>query len=161
MGSQILSLLVEGDERIEEVEEYCHLNIDWEDENFEKLSDVFIDYKCSLSIDKVNLEKLDSILEGEGEFLISLIMNPMIDEYEEFTNLLMALIHLRDELNTRYKDNDMAEYEKAHVTEDMFKVYRFLILQWIDYMKHLREFYPALYIKEIMDSPFGRRTNEK
>lgn len=161
IGNRILNLIVEGDRSIKEVQVYTQVSLLWEADQFQTLSEVLTSYKCDLDIDNINLDEINNMLDLESKFLLSLITNPMLDEYEDFGNMIMSLLHLRDELQSRFYNKMLMDYEKIHIRNDICRVYRHLLLQWVDYMKHLKDVYPELYVKALINSPFDSRDSEE
>ena len=51
----------------------------------------------------------------------------------------------------------MEDYEKEHIKQDIDIVYRLLARRWVNYMYHLKEFYPQLFVKALINSPFDNR----
>lgn len=77
---------------------------------------------------------------------LELISNSVFEEQEKFNEMIMSLLHLRDELSCRCKEDELGDYLKAHISAEICKCYKFLLLHWVDYMKDMKEFYPSLYV---------------
>ena len=56
---------------------------------------------CSVAIDRVDLEDLKRFLGNQEEFFIRLVENPMVLEHETFTDLILAINHLDEEMKAR------------------------------------------------------------
>ena len=83
-----------------------------------------------------------------------MLENPNLLEHESFTNLLWAVFHLTDELAYRIDLSSLPDTDYQHLAGDIKRVHHRLILQWLDYMKHLKQNYPYLFSLAIRTNPF-------
>jgi hypothetical protein len=90
----------------------------------------------------------------QREFLLRLLENPNLLEHDTFTNLLMAVFHLTEELASRSDVRQLSETDLLHIAGDMKRVYVLLTAEWLDYMKHLHENYPYLFSFAMRTNPF-------
>lgn len=157
VGTALLNIIVPGDKTIEEIDDCCLINSTWSNESFDILSEMVKSYKCTLDIDKIDLEGLRKFLDIQDNFILNLLTNPIMDEYSDVSKMLIALLHLRDELVTRNSEGHLKGYEKNHITRDICKAYLHLLIQWVEYMKILKGYYPSLFVKALINSPFDRR----
>jgi hypothetical protein len=101
-----------------------------------------------------DLASLREMLVGHREFLLRLLENPNLLEHDTFTNLLMAVFHLTEELAARSDVRQLSETDRLHIANDMKRVYSLLTAEWLDYMEHLRENYPFLFSFAMRTNPF-------
>jgi hypothetical protein len=101
-----------------------------------------------------DLTEIKHFLVGKRGFLLSLLENQNLLEHEAFTNLLWAVFHLTDELAHRKDLKAPPRSDYDHLSGDIKRAYQQLILQWLDYMKHLKEDYPYLFSLAIRTNPF-------
>ncbi len=59
----------------------------------------------------MDLIALEKKLNAQKDLVINLITNPMLIEHEEFSDMLMSILHLREELSSRCS-HELEEYEK-------------------------------------------------
>ena len=102
----------------------------------------------------MNLNQLRDFLVSKRSFLLALIENPNLLEHERFTDLLLAVFHLAEELESRPSLANLPEKDRGHITVDISRAYQFLLVEWLDYMQHLRESYPFLYSHYLRIHPF-------
>jgi len=76
-------------------------------------------------------------------------------EHERFSNVLLALFHLMDELNSRGNFAGLPRTDINHVSGDFNRAYKRLTLQWIDYLEHLKTNYPYLFSLAARQNPFN------
>jgi hypothetical protein len=59
-------------------------------------------------------------------------------EHESFTDLILALNHLTEELKARGDLSALPPSDKSHLTTDIQRAYTRLIYEWITYMEYLK-----------------------
>ncbi len=101
-----------------------------------------------------DLEDIRNFLNEKRHFLLNLLGNPNLLEHDSFTNLLWAVFHLTEELSLRKSLNGLPETDYQHLAGDMKRAYHLLILEWLDYMKHLKTNYPYLFSLAVRTNPF-------
>lgn len=157
IGNDILDIMVKSDGCIDEVREFTLIKRDWEEEEFEILFEKLDNFKYCADVDKVDLEKLKLKLEEATPLILDLLTNPSIQKNDEFNEIILSIFHLKSELDDRYDEINMEEYEKEHIKKDMDNMYRLVAKKWVVYMYHLKEFCPPLFVKALIKSPFDNR----
>lgn len=110
-------------------------------------------HNYNINIEDVDLDEIMDVLLENSNLLVNLISNENIIEHEIFTDLLMSVIHLRDEIAFYKTDkNNMLDF--IHIKTDILRVYKNIAIQWVDYLKYLNKFYPFLYDNAIRLNPF-------
>jgi hypothetical protein len=95
---------------------------------------------------------LRDFLAEQRAFMLGLLENPTLLEHERFTDLLWAVFHLQEELCARQALEGLSEPDRAHLAVDFDRAYSALLIQWLEYLIHLRRDYPYLF-------SFAARTN--
>ncbi|MGD1074949.1 MAG: hypothetical protein ABR903_02545 [Thermodesulfovibrionales bacterium] len=113
-------------------------------------------YSCEIDIRKVDLQYLRSFLLERRAFLLRLIENPNLLEHESFTELLLAVFHLTEELARRDDLRGLPEPDLKHLAGDIGRAYTFLVNEWLAYMRHLKDNYPYLFSLAARTNPFDR-----
>lgn len=101
-----------------------------------------------------DLDFLRSFLLDRRDFLLRLLENPNLLEHDAFSNLLLAVFHLTEELAQRHDLGHLPEHDQEHLGGDLERVYTLLIGQWLDYMQHLKNNYPYLFSLALRTNPF-------
>lgn len=145
MGFVLLKLIVAGDEKIKS------LGLDFNDLKFcrNKLNAHY----HNIDLDKIDYNQLKDLVISGRDILSSLISNENILDHETFTDLLMALMHLRDEI-IFMEHKELTQEDWIHIKGDLIRVYKNLTFQWINYLDHLKIFYPYQYSGAIKFNPF-------
>lgn len=109
-------------------------------------------YKAKLSDDQ--LTELREFLISKRAFLLGLLENPTLLEYDAFTDCLWAVFHLTEELTLRKDIGSLPENDRRHVDGDVRRAYENTSSQWLSYMQHLKTAYPYLFSLAMRTNPF-------
>jgi hypothetical protein len=118
------------------------------------VSQLLKNHTYNIDIEKVPQEELKTFFDGKVDLLLRLLENPALLESESFTESIRAVFHFRDELLLRQDISLLPDSDKKHLAGDMKRAYRLLALQWLDYMKHLKDNYPYLFSLAMRTNPF-------
>jgi hypothetical protein len=130
------------------------LTRNWSDKEFSRMSKRLKEYDYTVDSQRGDLEELKKFLTGKRGFLLGLLENPNLLEHESFTDLLWAVFHLTEELDLRKEVNRLSKGDYNHLNNDIKRVYRLLVYEWLVYMKHLKDNYPYLFSFAIRNNPF-------
>ena len=112
-------------------------------------------YNYKINIEKSKLPQLRKFFIEKRDFLLRLLENSRILEHDSFSELLMAVFHLAEELEHRHRLSQLPEEDLNHLTIDIERVYILLVYRWLDYMQHLKKNYPYLFSMAIRINPFN------
>ena len=93
-------------------------------------------------------------LQNRSDLLLRLLENPYIQEHENFTDLLRALFHLRDELLHRPDLQNIIQSDRKHLEGDIARVYNLLVIEWLHYVRYLKNNYQFLFSLAMRSNPF-------
>lgn len=126
------------------------------DKQLKKLKNANIDFNVDIEGGKRAefLINLRTLLKSKREFLINLINNPQLFEKEEFSGLLISILHLDEELEHRPDLNQITDTDFNHLNGDIKRIYSKLIYEWIYYLKYLNTHYPYMISLIIRTNPF-------
>jgi hypothetical protein len=130
------------------------VKINWSDRDFSKAARLVHVSDPKLDSRKEDLNKLRDFLQERRNFLLSLLANPNFFEHDAFTDLLWAVFHLVEELMARERLEGLPETDYDHLSGDMKRAYTQLCVEWLAYMKHLKEDYPYLFSLAVRVNPF-------
>ena len=116
-------------------------------------------YSFSVAPTVAELEDLKSSLTAERGFLLGLLENPDLLERETFTDLLLAVFHLTEELTHRHKVAELPAADQAHLAGDVRRIYGLLVHQWLDHLHYLKRDYPYLFSLAIRTNPFDEKAS--
>ena len=126
----------------------------WDAGRFREVQACLAEYRCSLPPGGVDLGALRDFLARQEDFLLRLIENPAIFEHESFTDLILALDHLFEELRARGDLTALPASDLTHLAGDMQRVYSRLVPEWVAYMEYLKAHYPYLFSLAMRTNPF-------
>lgn len=127
---------------------------DWDKQAFVKALEMIKRASCDINSRDGNLENLRHFLNGEKDFLLTLLGNQNLLEHENFTDLLWALTHLSEELALRGDLGTLSEADHSHISVDIKRAYMLLLAEWLAYMGHLKNNYPHLFSLAVRTNPF-------
>ena len=153
-GRDLLVYLSDADPRLEEIRRDLVVSEGWSENKFALVSRGLKEYDYGIDIEKIDLPYLRSFLTGKRDLFVQLIENPNLHEHETFTDLLLAVFHLVEELSFREDFAHLPESDRVHLTGDMKRVYALLAYEWLAYMRHLKDNYPYLFSLAMRTNPF-------
>jgi voltage-gated potassium channel len=159
VGYKLLSVFSSNDHVISSIRENLLVAANWTESNFTTALKIIKGYEAKIDGSGVDLEKLSAFLKSKRGFLLGLLENPMLIEHEDFSEALLSVFHLLDELSSRNDLKDLPDSDIKHLAGDISRVYKKLIVQWIVYMKHLKREYPYLFSLAIRVNPFDKNAS--
>ena len=122
-------------------------------EDLNKIKKCLYEYNYKVDMKYIDLCAIKNILVEHNNLFVTLISNESILQHQIFTDLLMSVIHLRDEIIFIEKDKDSG-FNINHLENDVIRVYKNISIQWISYLEYLNKSYPFLYNNAIRVNPF-------
>ncbi|MDX1777051.1 MAG: hypothetical protein R3297_10745, partial [Desulfobulbales bacterium] len=126
----------------------------WKHENFAATLKELKNMRLRINIARADLHAMHDFLNKKRSLMVSLLENPVLIEQEGFSEALLAVFHLTDELGSRTSLENLPQTDLQHLSGDMNRAYKMLIEQWLVYLEHLKEQYPYLFSLAIRKNPF-------
>lgn len=155
IGDSLLSHFLRMDENRDELKNMLQITSSWKEEDFKKIQVISKEHKAAIRARRDDLGPVDLVLDSKKDFLLRLLENPTLVEHGNFTEIIRATFHLREELSSRRNYASLPESDLKHISGDMERVYRLILPVWITYINHLRKNYPYLYSFSIRVNPFN------
>jgi len=155
VGNQLLHIFTQYDPQINEIRKDCLINQDCSETHFADLKKQLQRHECTIDPKLMDLEMLSEFLTKKGDLLLRQIENPDLIEHESFTELLWAVVHLRDELMSRKSLLNLPKADLEHLANDAKRAYGALVRRWVDYLQHLKRSYPYLFSLALRTNPFS------
>ncbi len=159
VGNELMKTIAAGDPESSRLRESLASGKDWNQEAFAQLRTRIAAHPFTADTAAIDMPALFAFLSSRRDFLLRLLENPVLLEHESFTELLRAVFHLTEELRHRRGITDLPPSDYAHLSGDIGRVYKLLVLQWLDYMAYLNTSYPYLYSLEVRTNPFNTRAS--
>jgi len=154
MGIKLLKKFSSIDHGIHGIQSALVIANTWSDDDFLKVHALLKEHSFRLDSREISLEELHTFLSQYKGFMLTLLENPQLFEHDRFTDLLHAVFHLAEELNTRERLVDLPTTDYNHLSGDLTRVYSQLVIEWLEYMKHLKKKYPYLFSLSMRTNPF-------
>ena len=158
VGIDILTSLKDFNQNHGDIDAKLNVQTDWTDMSFSKTVAYFKEADIQIECSAKQLEALRALTMGKMDFLIRMIENPNLIEHDTFTDMLLAVFHVMEELRARGVFYDDRKADMKHLSNDIQRAYKKLLIQWIEYMRHLRSEYPYLYSLAIRNNPFYKKS---
>ena len=156
VGTNLLAYLSDMDPNLEGIRSNLLVTTKWSDKEFSRAAKSLEEYRYGVDINRVDLTRLNLSLSKERDFLLRLIENPALLEHESFTDLLLAIFHLTEELARRPNLEGLPKSDLAHLRVDIDRTYKLLVHEWLAYMKYLKVSYPYLFHLAMRTNPFDQ-----
>jgi hypothetical protein len=154
VGGELLKRFFEFDKEIDNLMAKLTVSTNWTHQDFISLKRNLRKYEVSIECREVDLADLRTFLITRRDFLLRLLENPNLLEHETFTELLWAVFHLTEELASRQNVKDLPDSDLDHISNDIKRAYIILIIEWLNYMEHLKNQYPFLFSYAVRTNPF-------
>ena len=155
IGNQLLANVARISRSFESMKQGCAVTGDWTARDFAAAQRALRKTEFDLTVSRGQLHELRHFLIEKGDLLLRLFENPSLHEKETFTELLRATLHLREELLHREDIYSIPDTDLIHLTGDIQRVYASLFTEWLEYMQHLKLYYPYLFSLAVRICPFN------
>ena len=159
LGTGLLALFARHDVQIDRIEQNLIIGNSWTASDFSAVQLCLQDYDYMVDINSMELEELKGYFEAKQTLLLRLMENPNLSEHESFTDTLVAVFHLRQELYARATLKGLPASDMEHLSYDIKRAYGMLVKQWLHYMWHLKQSYPFLFSLAVRTNPFDRNAS--
>lgn len=141
----------------EGVYECINIKPTWRNVDFKAATKDAISYKFEADSTADDLEELRQLLYWKKDSILAMFENPNLLENNRFTNMLWAVYHVMDELNNRDSFVGLPQEDLDHLSNDIERAYKLLLVEWIYYMRHLKDKYPYLFSLAVRKNPFKKK----
>ena len=154
VGLDLLKRLAGFDRQVDQLRKDLLVKTSWTAKEFAGTSRKLKEHRGDMAVCGADLRALKDLLVRHREFLLRLLENPSLLEHDSFTNCLIAVFHLTEELAARTDLAALTATDCRHVETDMQRVYGQLVSAWLDYMQHLHDHFPYLFSFAMRTNPF-------
>ena len=159
IGYHLIDRFASLDQNIDALRPHLIMDMSWGKKEFSAAGKALAHHSFNLSVRPGDLEAFQVFFLSKRQFLIDLIENPVLVEHEAFSEVLLALFHLMDELNARGRFSALPEPDLIHLSGDFSRAYKGLALQWLNYLAHLKDSYAYLYSLAARKNPFNPKAS--
>jgi len=152
------SIILSFNAYVTNIDDFANL-LDFSDnftvKQFDKVIKMVPSASIIVKIQNNGLDDLLASLENSKSLLIRMLENQNILEHDEFTEMLIAVHHVLDELRNRDDLNLLTAKDANHLSYDILRAYPLLIKQWVLHMKNLKNDYPYMFSLILRKNLFG------
>jgi hypothetical protein len=131
----------------------------WSDEQFDSAIRDLKTHRVAMDCTQGDLAELKQFVTTRRGFLLRLLENQNLLEHETFTELLWAVFHLTEELDSRPDVRSLPRPDCDHIAGDIKRAYVILLIEWLSYMRHLKNEYPYLFSLAVRTNPFDPKAS--
>jgi hypothetical protein len=154
VGIKLLKKFSAKDTGIEGIRSALIVSNNWSKEDFSLAASTLRKHAYHLDSRAIPLDDVHAFLSHHKGFMLALLENPHLVEHDTFTDLLHAVFHLAEELIAREHLIDLPGSDYDHLSADINRVYRLLVIEWLMYMQHMKQQYPYLFSLAMRTNPF-------
>lgn len=154
LGTTLLKTLPAFDEEPRRIAAELLVDGTWPDKRFIETRLLVANSHFVIDSRRGDLAALKALMAESRDFLLRLLENSSLNQYESFTDLLLSVSHLSDELAQRPSVDNLPETDYDHLSMDIKRAYRHLIFEWLRHMHHLKRDYPYLFSLAVRMNPF-------
>jgi hypothetical protein len=155
VGTQAIVILSSHVENTHSINNILNVSPDWKDEDFRAAVKNIKLLQYDLYSGKSDIGLLKSFLKDKRHFMLSMFENTNLLEHDTLTDMLWAIFHVSDELESRDSLDSLPEKDLEHLSIDIKRAYGLLIIEWLYYMNHMKREYPYLFSLAVRKSPFN------
>ncbi|MFB0563470.1 MAG: hypothetical protein ACETWM_19905 [Candidatus Lokiarchaeia archaeon] len=155
-GIALLISCSNADPNVDRIRKILTVKDNWTDQEFNNAKKQLVNYSYEIDIHGIHLDKLRNFLSEKRIFLLRVMENPTLLEHESFTNVLLSIFHVLDELVQRKEMKKLPDRDLEHLEGDINRAYTLLVNQWLDYMKYMKDNYPYLFSLAMRTNPFDK-----
>ncbi len=131
----------------------------WKDAEFKGALDFLRSHEAKIDCTTIDMLSLKLFLVEKRNFLVGLLENQNLLEHEAVTDLLWAVFHLVEELDSRDSFEFSPQSDVDHLNGDIKRVIGHLSREWVMYMQHLKQDYPYLFSLAIRMNPMSEQVS--
>jgi len=159
-GTHLLSIFSNNDPGLNSsIRKELMINNQWKDADFIDLRKKRPSFPLRVDGNSVHFLALNKFLCEKSDLFLRLIENPTLLEHEQFTDLLISILHLKEELTARKNLRKIPDSDRTHLSGDCKRVYIQLLDYWIVYMQFIKKQYPFLFSLAVRQNPFDNESS--
>lgn len=159
LGNELLKHFFELTINKDDLKNRLEITANWKTSEFDKVEKWINTNPVVINITKESVEALKLFLDSKRLFILNLLENSNLSEHDTFTDTLLGVCHLSDELALRKDLNDIPAADLAHLSIDIKRAYHGIIKEWILYIAHIKKEYPFLFSLALRSNPFNEKSS--
>jgi hypothetical protein len=154
VGTELLKRLLAFDSKAAAIGAELVVRGDWTSRRFADSVAMARSHEAKIELSHERLAELRQFLLARRDFLLRLLENPNLLEHETFTDSLLAVFHLADELAHRPDLASLPDADRKHLAGDLDRAYKCVAAEWLLHMMNMKRDYPYLFSLALRTNPF-------
>jgi hypothetical protein len=154
-GNSLLKALISSDDEIHRLKSIISENVHFSPKEIRLMKEGLSNHSYKLDLDGDDLCVIEDMMVSHKSFILNLIQNPHLIEHDGLTDLILAMLHLIEELGARDDLKSISKDDVDHLTGDVERVYSQLSKEWLAYMGYQKKEYPFLFSFSSRSNPFS------
>jgi hypothetical protein len=154
LGRPLTLLLTKNGTRLPDFGTDLRFGPGWTEKDYDRVVEKMAGKEIDLMLDANDLLEIKNLLMEKRGFLLGMMENPNLLEHERFTELLLALFHVQEELMNRRDVMSLPPSDLAHLNKDVTRAFSLMAREWMLHMRHLQKSYPYLFSLAVRTNPF-------
>lgn len=159
LGNDLMKILFTLTKNKHKLGEGLDITSGWKQKDFINTGKWIETDPAEIAITPDNIMELKQFFEKKRFFILNLLENSNLTEHDTFTDTLLAVSHLSDELSLRENTGQMPAADLNHLMLDTKRAYHGIIKEWIIYMSHIKKEYPFLFSLALRSNPFSEKSS--
>jgi len=159
LGNELLKHCFELTSNKDDLSIKLEINAHWQVKEFDKAEKWINTNPVAIELTRERVEILKQFLDSKRMFILNLLENSNLSEHDTFTDTLLGVCHLSDELALRKDLTHIPPADLAHLSIDIKRAYHGIIKEWILYMSHIKKEYPFLFSLALRSNPFNDKSS--
>jgi hypothetical protein len=155
VGTELLHMFAQFDVTKADVMQMMQIGDKWTDAQFADTKRKLLAFKFNIDARNGYIGDMQIFYSRKRQSILNMLENPNLLEHETFTDMLLAITHLGEELSARKDLTHISQKDIDHLSGDIKRAYIALVGEWLNYMLHLKTEYPYLYSLAVRTNPFN------
>lgn len=131
-GGNMLRYLSSFDHNFYQLSDILDVRMDWKAIDYQAARLHLKDYSFQLDVEKVDFFGLHYHLDERHAYYRNILENPALTQSSEFTEMVMKIYLMWEELDCRTDLYNLDLHEKEYLGELLTEIYEELVLYWLD-----------------------------
>ena len=159
LGNELMKKFHEMTGYKEKLRTILDIKAGWRPKDFIRTVKLIESDPVEIDITPDDVAQLKHFFHEKKHFILKLLENSNLSEHNTFTDTLLAVSHLSDELSLRKNLHQIPAADLNHIKIDILRAYNGVIKEWILYLNHIKKEYPFLFSLALRSNPFNDKAS--
>ena len=154
IGYEMIRILTKYDNNIRKIKDELHDAENLDAAMAKRIRSIVETHKYIVPIKTDDIYEIYELLLSKKDLMLVLMSNTSLIEKHGFSDLLLSVGHIIEEINTRCEISKFDDENTGHLHIDIERAYKNLINEWVAYMLYIKKDYIYLFKQAIRINPF-------